>query len=180
MIQVVFAYSFQGLRAIFGNNGGLPWGHVKEDLQNFKKRTDGHTLIMGRATFESLPCKLKGRPHVVVSSAPMSEIKAKNGDTPDAVVNTRNGRSIESIAMMYSKYGNVSIIGGKQMIIEGAQFADRVVATCIIPKEPREVYPYDVWFEPMELAVLTARYSKTNINRVECDKVTLVECEYNA
>lgn len=180
MIQVIFATAFHGARSIFGYKGGLPWGHVKEDLQNFKRRTDGHTLIMGRATFESLPCKLKGRPHIVVSSGSLKDIKAKNGDTPDAVVNTRNGRSLESIAHMYARYGNVSIIGGKQMIVEGIKFADRVVSTLIIPNDPDTVYPYDVYFDADELEPLNTEYSHTNVVTVQCEKVTLMECEFNA
>ena len=36
-----------------GKNNRLPW-HIPEDLKRFKKLTSGHTIIMGRKTFESI------------------------------------------------------------------------------------------------------------------------------
>ncbi|UQJ95730.1 dihydrofolate reductase [Klebsiella phage CPRSB] len=42
----------------FGYQQGLPWGHCKEDLQNFKEETADSVLIMGANTFTSLPGKL--------------------------------------------------------------------------------------------------------------------------
>jgi dihydrofolate reductase len=53
-------------RAI-GKDNRLLW-HVSEDLKRFKKLTTGHTLIMGRNTFLSLPKgALPNRRHVVIS-----------------------------------------------------------------------------------------------------------------
>ena len=37
--------------------------HLSADLKRFKSLTMGHTMIMGRKTFESLPGLLPGRPH---------------------------------------------------------------------------------------------------------------------
>jgi dihydrofolate reductase len=45
---------------VIGNGDKLPW-HSEEDLAFFKEKTMGQQLIMGRKTFESLTCKLKGR-----------------------------------------------------------------------------------------------------------------------
>lgn len=52
---------------VIGANGKMPW-HIPEELEYFKYRTEGHTLIMGRKTFESLGKPLKKRMHIVVSS----------------------------------------------------------------------------------------------------------------
>lgn len=50
-----------------GCGGGLPW-HLPEDLARFKRITMGHSIIMGRRTFESLPHgALPGRRNVVLS-----------------------------------------------------------------------------------------------------------------
>jgi len=38
---------------VIGINNTLPW-HLKSDLQNFKKLTTGHHILMGRKTFESI------------------------------------------------------------------------------------------------------------------------------
>ena len=52
---------------VIGYAGKLPW-HYKEDLEYFKNITMGHTLIMGRNTFESLPKMLAGRKIIVVTN----------------------------------------------------------------------------------------------------------------
>lgn len=55
-------------RAI-GLNGDMPWGTtMRADLRRFKELTDGHTIIMGRKTFESLPSILPNRYHIVLST----------------------------------------------------------------------------------------------------------------
>lgn len=41
---------------VIGHNGDMPW-HVPEDLKHFKKTTQGHPVLMGRKTWESLPFK---------------------------------------------------------------------------------------------------------------------------
>tara|TARA_Y100000310_G_scaffold253079_1_gene259866 strand:+ start:651 stop:1166 length:516 start_codon:yes stop_codon:yes gene_type:complete len=51
---------------VIGRDGELPW-HLPDDLAYFKRRTDGHPLIMGRKTFESLPGLLPNRRHIVVT-----------------------------------------------------------------------------------------------------------------
>jgi dihydrofolate reductase len=52
-------------RAI-GLNNQMPW-HLPEDLQHFKRTTLGHTLIMGRKTFESIGKPLPGRRTIVLT-----------------------------------------------------------------------------------------------------------------
>ena len=42
--------------------------HIPDDLKHFKKLTDGHTVIMGRKTFDSLPNgPLQNRRNIVIS-----------------------------------------------------------------------------------------------------------------
>lgn len=56
-------------RAI-GKDNRLLW-HLSDDLKRFKKLTTGHTLIMGRNTFLSLPNgALPNRRHIVISDQP--------------------------------------------------------------------------------------------------------------
>ena len=53
-----------------GRDNRLLW-HLSEDLKRFKKLTTGHTLIMGRNTFLSLPNgALPDRRHIVISDVP--------------------------------------------------------------------------------------------------------------
>ncbi len=49
-----------------GLNNQLIW-HLKGDMQFFKEKTNGHTIIMGRKTFESLPHLLSNRKHLVLT-----------------------------------------------------------------------------------------------------------------
>ncbi len=51
---------------MIGINNQLPW-HLPEDLKHFKNTTLGHTLIMGRKTFDSIGKPLPGRRTIVVS-----------------------------------------------------------------------------------------------------------------
>lgn len=50
---------------IIGRNNSLIW-HLSDDLKRFKALTTGHTIIMGRRTFESLGRVLPNRHHVIL------------------------------------------------------------------------------------------------------------------
>jgi len=50
-----------------GKKGQIPW-HISEDFRRFRTLTSGHTVIMGRKTWESLPVKpLPGRTNIIVT-----------------------------------------------------------------------------------------------------------------
>ena len=59
-----------------GKDGTLPW-HFSEDLKNFKKLTTGHTIIMGRKTWDSIPKKpLPDRRNIVISSTNQKDVES--------------------------------------------------------------------------------------------------------
>ncbi|OJZ71356.1 dihydrofolate reductase [Mycobacterium paraffinicum] len=65
-LGLIWAQSTSG---IIGRGGDIPW-RVPEDLIRFKELTIGHTVVMGRRTWESLPTKVRplpGRNNVVLS-----------------------------------------------------------------------------------------------------------------
>lgn len=62
---------------IIGKNNELVW-HLPEDLKHFKNLTTGHTIIMGRKTFESLAKVLPNRKHVIFSQNPDFKVKDEN------------------------------------------------------------------------------------------------------
>ncbi len=66
MISIVVAMA---KNRVIGVNGQLPW-QLPTDLQRFKRLTMGHTLLMGRRTFESIGSPLPGRRTIVVSRNP--------------------------------------------------------------------------------------------------------------
>jgi dihydrofolate reductase len=50
-----------------GKDNQMLW-HIKEDFKQFKQRTMGHHLVMGRKTFESIGKALPGRTSIIVTS----------------------------------------------------------------------------------------------------------------
>jgi dihydrofolate reductase len=51
---------------VIGRAGALPW-HVSEDLKHFKQTTQGHSIIMGRKTHDSIGRPLPKRRNIVVT-----------------------------------------------------------------------------------------------------------------
>lgn len=65
-LNLIWAQSSSG---VIGRDNGIPW-QVPEDMARFKELTMGHTVVMGRHTWESLPEKfrpLPGRRNVVLT-----------------------------------------------------------------------------------------------------------------
>ena len=62
---------------VIGGDNKLLW-HISEDLKRFKDITTGHTIIMGRKTFESLGKVLPNRKHVIFSQNPDFKVKDEN------------------------------------------------------------------------------------------------------
>lgn len=65
-VGLIWAQSTSG---VIGRDGGIPW-RLPEDQARFKDLTMGHTVVMGRLTWESLPAQVRplpGRRNVVVT-----------------------------------------------------------------------------------------------------------------
>ena len=65
-VGLIWAQSTSG---VIGRDGGIPW-RLPEDQTRFKELTMGHTVVMGRLTWESLPAKVRplpGRRNVIVT-----------------------------------------------------------------------------------------------------------------
>lgn len=70
-------YSCKSKNNVIGKDNKLIW-HLPEDLKNFKNLTTGHTIIMGRKTFESLGRVLPNRKHIVFTRNKDFKIDDKN------------------------------------------------------------------------------------------------------
>ena len=69
MTALIWAQSTSG---VIGRDGAIPW-QVPEDMARFKDLTTGHTVVMGRRTWESLPPRfrpLPGRRNIVLTRNP--------------------------------------------------------------------------------------------------------------
>ena len=62
---------------VIGKDNKLLW-NLPEDLKRFKKLTTGHTIIMGRKTFESIGRVLPNRKHVILSNNPDFKVDNEN------------------------------------------------------------------------------------------------------
>ena len=62
---------------VIGKDNTLIW-HIPDDLKRFKQLTTGHTIIMGRKTFESLGRVLPNRHHVVLCKNTKLHINNEN------------------------------------------------------------------------------------------------------
>lgn len=103
-----------------GKAGQLPW-HISEDLKRFKEITLGHTVIMGRITFDSIGKPLLNRKNIVISS----QLQNLDGAIKDLVFVNSLDEALE-IAK-----GDVFIIGGGQVYAESIEKADKLYLTLV-------------------------------------------------
>lgn len=124
-------------RAIGLENKLLYW--LPNDLKRFKQLTTGHTIVMGRNTFESLPKgALPNRRNVVLSRS----IK----ELPGCDVYP----SMEEALKSCTADEDVYIIGGARVYEEAMPVADRLCLTEIddVPAEADAFFPdYSLWHE---------------------------------
>ena len=91
-----------------GKDNKLLW-HLPQDMKFFREQTKGHTIIMGRKTFESLPGLLPHRHHIVISrSHPDLPKEVEIFDSPDAFVEAYQDTEEEIFviggAMIYKEF----------------------------------------------------------------------------
>lgn len=74
MISIIAAISENN---VIGRENKLIW-HLPEDLKRFKELTTGHTVIMGRKTFESLGKLLPNRKHIILTRDTTYQVPDEN------------------------------------------------------------------------------------------------------
>ena len=106
---------------VIGSDGTIPW-RLPEEQQHFKRLTMGATVVMGRATWESLPASVRplpGRRNIVIT-------RQASYDAPGAEVVA----SLEA-ALDLAAADDVWIAGGASIYEQALPHADRVVRTRI-------------------------------------------------
>ena len=73
---------------VIGNDGGVPWPDLPEDVRQYRDRVAGSPVILGRRTFESMRGDLPGRRQIVVSRSvdAVDEPTAAVADGVDAAI----------------------------------------------------------------------------------------------
>lgn len=103
-----------------GVKGKLPW-HLPDDLKRFKELTFGHTVIMGRNTYESIGHPLTNRRNIVVSSDPNFDVP------PECMV----VRSLNEAMGLTKADGEVFIIGGAKVFEQALPYTDKMYLTIV-------------------------------------------------
>lgn len=110
-----------------GNQGKLPWPNLSGDLKRFRELTNGHVVVMGRKTWQSLPMfpnGLPGRTNVVITNDPehyrrFSLPKPQLQTTPTGVMFAtidQSWRILQDMADQEQKDLYVFHIGGVEII----------------------------------------------------------------
>ena len=121
-----------------GKDGTMPWPPNKEDLAQFRNKTMGGIVVMGRKTYESIPCTLSGRYVIVLSRTPDPEM-LKCGE--DGVV-VDSLEAVMNILLMDRTKRDVWIAGGWQIYRMFSPFVQYVHITKI-----DGVYDCDTFFD---------------------------------
>jgi dihydrofolate reductase len=112
MITLVVAAARNG---VIGKDGAIPW-RLSDDLKRFKALTLGHTVVMGRKTWDSLPPRnrpLPGRRNVVVTRDADWQAEGAERATLE-----------QALAM-----ADVFVIGGAEIYRTTLPLADRIELT---------------------------------------------------
>jgi len=115
---------------VIGKNGKLPW-HIPEDLARFKQLTSGHTVVMGRRTYDSLDRPFPNRVNIVITSNVINGVSSYP--------------SLEFALQALSSKKEVFVIGGGRLFADALKLADELRLTLV----DRDV-DGDTFFPPYE------------------------------
>lgn len=137
-ITLVVAVAENG---VIGRDGALPW-RLSSDLRQFRARTLGKPVVMGRKTYESIGKPLDGRDNVVVTRQPAFtaagvHVAATVADALALARRLATERGADEIA----------VIGGAEIFRAVLPLADRIVLTRVHGSPPG-----DVLFPPLDPA----------------------------
>ncbi|MCX5865169.1 MAG: dihydrofolate reductase [Deltaproteobacteria bacterium] len=119
---------------VIGRGNAIPW-HIPGEQQRFKAITMGHTLIMGRKTFESIGRALPGRKTVIIS---------RNREYRAAGCSVAN--SLIAAIALCPETETIFIAGGGEIYREALPLAESIYLTVL----DREVTG-DIFFPEFDL-----------------------------
>src|SRR3954466_5750854 len=116
---------------VIGNGPDIPW-HVPGEQRLFKELTMGHTLVMGRTTYDSIGRPLPGRTTIVLTRDP-----AWSAD------GVRTAPDLETaLALADEAPGDVMVAGGAQVYAAALPVADgQVLSEVDLAPEGDTFYP---------------------------------------
>nr|AIA16106.1 Dihydrofolate reductase [uncultured bacterium] len=117
---------------IIGGDNDLPW-YLPEDLKHFKKITTGHTVLMGRKTYDSIVKRL-GKPlpdRVNVVITRQEDYTAM----PGVLVFHSVEQALDAL-----KHDDVYVIGGAQIFAAALPLAEKMYVTHVHKEYKGDVY----------------------------------------
>jgi dihydrofolate reductase len=102
---------------VIGHRNQLPW-HLPEDLAHFRRTTMGHTILMGRKTWDSIGRVLPGRQMVVITRG-----------HPPLPAGVRRAASLAQAIADNADEAELFVIGGGEIYAAALPIADRIVMT---------------------------------------------------
>jgi dihydrofolate reductase len=115
---------------VIGKNNKLPW-YLPEDLKYFKRITDGHHVIMGRGTYESLGNALSGRTNIIIT-------RQKDYDAPQCII-VGDLKSAFTYAEEHDE-AEVFVLGGGDVFSQALSWADKIYITRIFHSFPGDTF----------------------------------------
>ena len=115
---------------VIGKNNAMPW-HISAESRHFRKTTIGHTLVMGRKTFESIGggTPLPGRKTIVISRSMPPE------ETIDVC------RTLEEALEKARSYGKKTFIaGGAEIYTQSLPLANALYLSYIKEDHEGDIY----------------------------------------
>ncbi|HLS09991.1 dihydrofolate reductase [Lentibacillus sp.] len=107
---------------VIGYQNDLPW-HLPNDLKFFKQKTIGHTIIMGRKTFESIGKPLPKRTNVVIT-------RQKSSRFPEGIDVIRDINTVFDWNRQHPAE-ELFVIGGEEIFKQVLPHADRMYITLV-------------------------------------------------
>jgi len=104
---------------VIGNNNSLIW-HIPEDLKRFKAITTGHTVIMGKRTYESIGRPLPNRKNIVLAG---KDEVVENSDGIEII------NSIDEIKKYVEADEECFIIGGAMVYKQLMPYCEKMYIT---------------------------------------------------
>jgi dihydrofolate reductase len=136
-ISIIVAAAENG---VIGREGQLPW-RLSADLRLFKQITMGHTIIMGRRTWESIGRVLPGRKTMVVTRQ-----ADYHTEFPEVIVTPSLDRAIQIAES--ARDTEAFVVGGAELYRTALPRADRLYFTRIGAKVEGDTFlPGIAWNE---------------------------------
>ncbi len=132
---------------VIGQHNKLPW-HLPADLKHFKLLTMGHSIIMGRKTYESIGRPLPGRINIIITHQ-------QNFVIPGAIVVNSIENAFKVSQEMSGNTKECFVIGGEQLFRQTLSVCRRIYITEIQRDfEGDTVFPdfdYNDWQETQRI-----------------------------